>query len=83
MVRDALKAAVIPSLLSIYAIAWIAIQPLVIIQLRRFSAMFRYNYILLILSQIVTTILFLVVNALWLLSWYKISRKIRSKLISK
>ncbi len=78
---DLLGAASIPILLCLYAILWLAIQPVLIKLLKASTQLVSPSSSLVIVIQVLTTLLYLVINALWLLSWYRLSKNIRNSLI--
>ena len=66
------KAIAKPFVLTLYAILWIAIQPVILSGLYDLtSSLFSA------VRQAIVLTVFLIVNGVWLISWYKITLRVR------
>jgi hypothetical protein len=66
-----LAAVKIPALLVIYAIYWISSQPFLLIMIRDLSGGGG------LISQTITAVTIVLVNILWLYSWYRLAKDLR------
>jgi len=74
-VKRALRAIEIPLALVLYGIIWIAAQPFLIMGLRILDTGTSA------LRQIVSVIVYLLINAMWLYLWYKLTKYVRDRLL--
>ncbi len=80
-VSNLFRAALVPIILCLYAVLWLAIQPMLIKLLKSSTLLVSPTSNLVVIIQVITTLLYLIINALWLLSWYKLSKSLRNTLI--
>jgi len=72
-----LRAIEIPLMLVLYGIAWIAVQPFLIMGLRILDTGTP------VLRQVISVIAYLLINAAWLLVWYKLAKHVRDRSLLK
>lgn len=72
-----LRAIEIPLMLVLYGIVWIAVQPFLIMGLRILDTGTPA------LRQVVSVIAYLLINAAWLLVWYKLAKYVRDHSLLK
>jgi len=82
-IRKVLSGVLIPLLLSSYAIAWIAIQPALILLMNVLKDLLDTLSSKPIISQILVSLIYVLVNLAWLFSWYKIASLIRRQYLLK
>jgi len=72
-----LRAIEIPLMLVLYGIVWIAVQPFLIMGLRVLDTGTP------VLHQVVSVVAYLLINAVWLLLWYKLAKYVRDRSLLK
>ncbi len=72
-----LRAIEIPLMLVLYGIVWIAVQPFLIMGLRILDTGTP------VLRQVVSVVAYLLINAVWLLLWYKLAKYVRDRSLLK
>lgn len=74
--RIILRSLKIPILLSLYAIAWLSIQPFIIKLLAKYSGVSG-------LSNVISVITYFIINIAWLYSWYRLAKDVRRRALMK
>ena len=72
-----LRAIEIPLMLVLYGIAWVAIQPFLIMSLRVLDMGTP------VLRQVISVATYLLINAVWLFLWYKLTKYVRDRTLLK
>ncbi len=72
-----LRAIEIPLMLVLYGIVWIAVQPFLIMGLRILDTGTPA------LRQVVSVVAYMLINAVWLLLWYKLAKYVRDRSLLK
>ena len=80
MLSRLVKSMYVPFLLVLYALIWITLQPIIMKGMIYIeNRFFRYS----IYTQVLVTVTYIVINVLWLISWYCIARYVRGKVIRR
>jgi len=66
----------IPLLLSLYAIVWLSLQPFIIKLLTNYLGTSE-------LGNVISVIVYFVINLGWLYSWYRLAREVRNRALVK
>ncbi len=77
MIKKILMSIYIPLLLVLYAIIWISVQPLIMSKLMYVENMLRHE----IYAQVTITTTYVLINIVWLATWYYIARIVRKRAI--
>jgi len=75
--RRIVKAVATPMPALLYAVAWFALQPLLLRAVHNLStAELGSGYI----AQVISTAIYIIANILWIASWYKLTKYLRSRI---
>ena len=77
-----IKAVATPMPSIVYAIIWFALQPIILRTIYNLPALVGWE-VKRGITQIVSTVVYVIINVLWLASWYKLTKYLRSKMALK